>query len=184
MNEQADLILMEVEDHMSKTVEVLRREFASVRTGRANPALLDKISIDYYGVDTPLKQISSIATVEGNQLFIKPFDKSTLKAIEHAIHASDLGLNPINDGIGIRLILPSLTEQRRKELVKDIERMGEHSKIGVRNVRRDGNEHLKRLGLSEDDEKGYLEDVQELTNEFIKHVDEEIRLKSEELLKI
>jgi len=184
MNEQADLILMEVEDHMSKTVEVLRKEFAAVRTGRANPALLDKISLEYYGVDTPLKQISSIAVFEGNQLFIKPFDKSTLKGIEHAINASDLGLNPVNDGIGIRLILPSLTEQRRKELVKDIERMGEHSKVGVRNVRRDGNDHLKRLGLSEDDEKGYLEDVQELTNEFIKKVDEEIKVKSDELLKI
>ena len=175
---------MEVEDHMSKTVEVLRKEFAAVRTGRANPALLDKISLEYYGVDTPLKQISSIAVFEGNQLFIKPFDKSTLKGIEHAINASDLGLNPVNDGIGIRLILPSLTEQRRKELVKDIERMGEHSKVGVRNVRRDGNDHLKRLGLSEDDEKGYLEDVQELTNEFIKKVDEEIKVKSDELLKI
>ena len=184
MNEQADLILMEVEDHMSKTVEVLRREFASVRTGRANPALLDKISIDYYGVDTPLKQISSIATVEGNQLFIKPFDKSTLKAIEHAIHASDLGLNPINDGIGIRLILPSLTEQRRKELVKDIERMGEHSKVGVRNVRRDGNDHLKRLGLSEDDEKGYLEDVQELTNKYITEIDKLVKEKEEDIMSI
>ncbi|MFH0766714.1 MAG: ribosome recycling factor [Bacillota bacterium] len=184
MDEQADLILMEVEDHMSKTLEVLRREFAGVRTGRANPALLDKISINYYGVDTPLKQISSIAAVEGNQLFIKPFDKSTLKSIEHAIHASDLGLNPINDGVGIRLILPSLTEQRRKELVKDVERMGEHAKVGVRNVRRDGNDHLKRLGLSEDDEKGYHEDVQAITDRFIKKVDEEIQYKSEELLKI
>lgn len=184
MSEQADLILMEVEDHMSKTVEILRKELAGIRTGRANPALLDKISLSYYGVDTPLKQISSIAAVEGNQLFIKPFDKSTLKAIEHAIHASDLGLNPINDGVGIRLILPSLTEQRRKELVKDVERLGEHGKVGVRNVRRDGNEHIKRLEISEDDEKGYLEDIQELTNTFVKHVDEVVKEKSEELLKI
>ncbi|PKK96696.1 MAG: ribosome recycling factor [Tenericutes bacterium HGW-Tenericutes-3] len=184
MNEQADLILMEVEDHMSKTVEVLKKEFAAVRTGRANPALLDKISLSYYGVDTPLRQISSISAVEGNQLFIKPYDKSTLKTIEHAINASDLGLNPINDGVGIRLILPALTEQRRKELVKDIEKMGEHSKVGVRNVRRDGNEHIKRLGLSEDDEKGYLEDVQELTNEYVKKIDEEVKLKSEDVLKI
>ncbi len=184
MNEQADLILMEVEDHMSKTVEVLRKEFAGVRTGRANPALLDKIFLSYYGVDTPLKQISSISVVEGSQLFIKPFDKSTLKAIEHAINASDLGLNPVNDGIGIRLFLPSLTEERRRELVKEIDKMGEHSKVGVRNVRRDGNDHIKRLGISEDDEKGYLEDVQELTNEFIKKIDEEIKVKSEELLQI
>ncbi len=184
MSEQADLILMEVEDHMGKTVEVLRREFAGVRTGRANPALLDKIHIQYYGVDTPLKQISSIQAVEGNQLYIKPFDKSVLKTVETAIMASDLGLNPQNDGIGIRLILPSLTEQRRRELVKEIEKMGEHAKVGVRNVRRDGNDHIKKLGLSEDDEKGYLGDVQEITDNFIKKVDEEIKIKSEELLKI
>jgi ribosome recycling factor len=184
MSEQADLILMELEDHMTKTVEVLRREFAAVRTGRANPALLDKISVNYYGVETQLKQISAISVVEGNQLYIKPFDKSVLKGIEHGIQASDLGLNPINDGIGIRLILPALNEQRRRELVKDVERMGEHGKVGVRNVRRDGNEHIKKLELSEDDEKGYLKDVQDLTDRFIKRIDEEIKIKSDELLKI
>ncbi len=183
-NEQADLILMEHEDHMQKTVDVLRHEFAAVRTGRANPALLDKIMINYYGVDTPLKQISSISVVEGNQLFIKPFDKSTLKSIEHEIHASDLGLNPINDGVGIRLILPSLTEQRRRELVKEIEKMGEHAKVAIRNVRRDGNDHIKRLGLTEDDEKGYHEDIQDLTDKYIKKVEEEVEAKSQELLKI
>ncbi|MDI6452894.1 ribosome recycling factor [Peloplasma aerotolerans] len=184
MSEQADLILMETEDHMSKTLEVLKKEFAGVRTGRANPALLDRILISYYGVDTPLKQISSIAVVEGNQLFIKPFDKSLLKPIEHAIMASDLGLNPQNDGTGIRLFLPQPTEERRKELVKEIERMGEHSKVGIRNIRRDGNEHMKKLGLSEDDEKGYIQDVQELTDKFVKKIDEEVKIKSEELLKI
>jgi ribosome recycling factor len=184
MSEQADLILMEIEDHMTKTVEILRRDFNGVRTGRANPALLDKIQISYYGVDTPIKQIGSISVVEGNQLFIKPFDKSVLKAIEQAIYASDLGLNPQNDGIGIRLILPQLTETRRKELVKEVEKMGEHSKVGIRNVRRDGNDHIKKLSLPEDDEKGYLNDIQELTDTFVKKVDEEIRIKSEELLKI
>lgn len=184
MNDQADLVLLEVEDHMSKTVSVLVKEFATVRTGRANPSLLDRISIDYYSVDTPLKQISSVSVVEGNQLFIKPFDKSTLKKIEQAIHASDLGLNPINDGVGIRLILPSLTEQRRRELVKNIEKMGEHSKVGLRNVRRDGNDQIKKLGLSEDDEKGYLEDVQEVTNLFVKKIDEEVEIKAAELLQL
>ncbi len=183
-NEQADLILMELEEHMQKTVDVLIRDFAGIRTSRANPALLDKIQLEYYGVMTPLKQISSIAAVEGNQLYIKPFDKSILKSVEHAIHASDLGLNPINDGVGIRLILPQLTEQRRRELVKDCEKMGEHARVAIRNVRRDGNDHLKKLGLTEDDEKGYLEDVQELTNTYVKHVDEEVKNKSEELLKI
>ncbi len=184
MNEQADLILMEVEDHMSKTLEVLKKEFASIRTGRANPALLDKIHLPYYGVETPLKQISSISVVDGNQLYIKPYDKSVLKGIEHAIMASDLGLNPQNDGVGIRLILPALTEQRRRELIKDVEKLGEHGKIGIRNVRRDGNEHIKKLDLTEDAEKGYLEDIQKLTDLFVKKVDEEVKYKSEELLKI
>ncbi len=184
MYEQADLVLMEIEDHMSKTVDILVKDFAGVRTGRANPALLDRISIIYYGAESPLKQISSIAAVEGNQLYIKPFDKSVLKQIEQAIHASDLGLNPINDGVGIRLILPQLTEQRRRELIKDVEKLGEHAKISIRNVRRDGNDHIKKLVLPEDAEKGYLEDVQELTDQFIKKVDEEIKYKADELLKI
>jgi ribosome recycling factor len=184
MNEQADLILMEIEDHMIKSVDVLKREFAAVRTGRANPALLDKIHIDYYGVSTPIKQISSISVVEGNQLYIKPYDKSSIKAIEHSIYASDLGLNPQNDGIGIRLILPALNEQRRRELVKEIEKMGEQAKVNVRNVRRDGNDQIKKLDLTEDDEKGYLDDIQELTNKYVKKVDDEIKNKSDELLTI
>ncbi len=183
-NEQADLILMECEDHMTKTVEVLRKEFAAVRTGRANPALLDRIHIPYYGVDTPLKQVASITVPEGNQLYIKPFDKSILKAVEHAIQASDIGINPQNDGAGLRMILPVLTEMRRRELVKDVEKLGEHAKVGVRNVRRDANEHIKRLGLPEDDEKGYLDDVQEITDNFIKKVDEEVKIKSDDLMKI
>jgi len=184
MNEQADLILMELEDHMQKSVDILVKDFAQVRTSRANPALLDRIFINYYGVDTPLKQISSIAAVEGNQLYIKPFDKSSLRAVEQAIHASDLGLNPINDGVGIRLILPQLTEQRRRELVKEVEKMGEHARVAIRNVRRDGNDHMKKLNMSEDDEKGYIQDVQELTDKFVKKVDEEVKIKSDELLKI
>ena len=184
MSEQADLILMDVEERMEKAVEVLIKEFASIRTGRANPALLDRISISYYGADSPIKQIASIQVIEGNQLFIKPFDKSVLKSIEQAIYASDLGLNPQNDGTGIRLFLPQLTEQRRKELIKEVEKLGEASKVAIRNVRRDGNDSMKKIGLSEDDEKGYLEDVQELTNDFVKKVDEEVQSKSEELLKI
>ena len=184
MNEHADMILLEIEEKMQKTIDSLVREYANVRTGRANPALLDRIVIEYYGVPTPLKQISSIAAVEGNQLFIKPFDKSTLKIIEQAIYASDLGLNPQNDGTGIRLILPQLTEERRKILIKDIEKMAENGKIALRNVRRDGNEHIKKLEITEDDEKGYLEDVQELTDKYIKKVDEETKIKAAEIIKI
>lgn len=184
MNEQADMILLEVEERMEKSIEALKRDFNSIRTGRANPSLLDRISIEYYSVVTPLKQIASISVVEGSQLFIKPYDKSMLKQIEQAIYASDLGLNPQNDGIGIRLILPQPTEQRRRELIKDVERAGEQAKVAIRNIRRDGNDNLKKINLSEDDEIGYLEDVQELTNTFVKRVDDEIKNKSDELLTI
>lgn len=184
MNEQADIILMETEERMEKAVEALRKDFAAIRTGRANPALLDRISINYYGADTQLKMIASISVVEGNQLFIKPFDKSVLKTIETAIYASDLGLNPQNDGVGIRLILPQPTEERRRELTKEVDKHGETAKIAIRNIRRDANDHLKKAGLTEDDEKGYLEDVQELTNQFTKKVDDEVKIKSEELMKI
>ncbi|MDL2292095.1 ribosome recycling factor [Acholeplasma sp. OttesenSCG-928-E16] len=184
MNEQADLLIMEVEERMQKSIDSLVRDYGAVRTGRANPTLLDRIAIDYYGVSTPLKQISSVAVVEGNQLLIKPFDKSTLKQIEQAIYASDLGLNPQNDGTAIRLILPQLTEERRKELIKEVEKMAENGKVAIRNIRRDVNEQVKKLGLTEDDEKGYLEDVQSLTDKYIKKVEEETKIKSEEIIKI
>lgn len=183
-HEQADLILMEAEDHMTKTVEVMKKEFAAIRTGRANPAILDRIHIEYYGAETPIKQVAAISVPEANQLYIKPFDRSALKAIEHAIQASDIGINPQNDGVGLRMILPALTEQRRRDLVKEVEKLGETAKVGIRNVRRDGNEHIKRLSLPEDDEKGYLADVQELTDNFVKKVDEEVKIKSDDLLKI
>jgi ribosome recycling factor len=184
MNEQADVIILETEEKMNKACNVLLNEFTHIRTGRANPGLLDEITISYYGVDTPLNQIGSISVVDGNQLYIKPYDKSLLKEIEQAIHASTLGLNPLNDGIGVRLILPQPTEQRRKELVKDVEKLAEQAKVAIRNVRRDGNDHLKKLGLTEDDEKGYIDDVQELTNQFIAKVDQLTKDKSSELLKI
>jgi ribosome recycling factor len=184
MNDQADVILLEAEEKMNKACDILSHELTHIRTGRANPGLLDEITIPYYGTDTPLNQIGSISVVEGNQLYIKPYDKSLLKDIEQAIHASTLGLNPINDGTGIRLILPQPTEQRRKELVKDVEKHGEHAKVAVRNVRRDANDHIKKLGLTEDDEKGYIEDVQTLTNTYVDKVDALIKEKSSELLKI
>lgn len=183
-HEQADLILMDLEEHMEKTLHVLVKDFAQVRTGRANPALLDHINIDYYGAESPVRQISSVSVVEGNQLYIKPYDKSALKPIETAIYASDLGLNPVNDGMGIRLILPQPTEERRRELVKEVEKLAEHAKVSVRNIRRDGNDHIKKLSLPEDDERGYLADVQELTDTYVKKVEEELKIKSNELLKI
>jgi len=184
MNEQADMILMEIDEKMEKSIESLGREFASVRTGRANPNILDRILISYYGVDTPLKQVASITVPEAQQLYIKPFDKSIIKDIEYAINTSPLGLPPSNDGIGIRLALPALTGDRRKILVKDVERMAEAGKVAIRHIRREGNEHLKKLGLTEDDEKGYLEDVQALTDAYVKKVDELTKEKSEELLDV
>ncbi|MDR2828617.1 MAG: ribosome recycling factor [Acholeplasmatales bacterium] len=184
MNDYSDMIVLETEEKMQKTVESLNKEFNAVRTGRANPSLLDKIFINYYGTDTPLKQVSSINIVEGTQLYIKPFDKSILKLIEHAINTSDLGLPTNNDGVGLRIVLPSLTEDRRKQLVKEVDKISEFGKIAIRNIRRDANDKIKKVDdMSEDDEKGYLEDVQKLTDKFIKKIDDETAIKSQELLK-
>lgn len=184
MNEQADMLLMEIEEHMQKSIEVLQKELAAVRTGRANPALLDHVTVDYYGAESPIRQISSVSVVEGNQLYIKPYDKSVLKNIETAIYASDLGLNPLNDGNGIRLVLPQPTEERRRQLVKEVDKLGEQAKVAIRNIRRDGNDQVKKLEMSEDDEKGYLEDVQDLTNTFVKSIDQVLKEKEQELLKM
>jgi ribosome recycling factor len=184
MNEQADLILLEAEEKMEKSIHALQHDFSSIRTGRANPALLDVVHIEYYGVDSPIKQIASISVPEGNQLYIKPFDKSTLKKIETAIQASQLGLQPQNDGVGIRLILPQLTTERRKELAKQAEKLAEHGKIAVRNVRREANEHIKKLELTEDAEHGYIEDVQSLTDKFVEKVDQVTKIKIDEIMAI
>ncbi|MBN3491206.1 ribosome recycling factor [Acholeplasma equirhinis] len=184
MNEQADMLLLEIEEKMEKAVLALDHQFSSIRTGRANPSLLDRITVNYYGVETPLKQVAAISVPEAQQLYIKPFDKSILKDIEHAINTSSLELPPRNDGVGIRLMLPPLTEERRRQLVKEVEKLSETGKIAVRNVRRDGNDDLKKLGLPEDSEKGYLEDVQALTDKYIKVIDEHTKSKSDELLTI
>ncbi|WP_025725483.1 ribosome recycling factor [Acholeplasma granularum] len=184
MNEQADMILLETEEKMEKSIHALEREYASVRTGRANPNMLDRIMVSYYGVDTPLKQVASISVPEAQQLYIKPFDKSVLKDIEYAINTSNLELPPRNDGTGIRLLLPPLTGERRRQLVKDVEKMAEAGKVAIRHIRREGNEHLKKLDLTEDDEKGYLEDVQKLTDDYVARVDKLTKEKSDELLDV
>jgi len=184
MNEQADLILLELEERMIKSIDALVKEFAAIRTGRANPALLDRLLVDYWGVETPVKQVASISIPEGNQLYIKPFDKSILPKIEQAILASNLGLTPNNDGTGIRLTLPLLTQDRRKQLVKDVEKLSENAKVAVRNIRRDGNDQIKAVAATEDEEKGYLEDVQTLTDKYIKEVDKQTKIKSDDLLTI
>lgn len=184
MVEQANLVLLEIEEQMQEAVHSYGRELAMIRTGRANPAILDRISIDYYGVDTPLKQISSISVVEGTQLLISPFDKSTIKAIEHSISASDIGITPQSDSSGIRLILPALNHERRKQLSKDVEREGESAKVNIRNARREGNDQMKALELSEDFEKNYLDDVQKLTDKFVEMIDQVAKNKIKEIMTI
>ncbi len=179
-----DMVLLEAEEKMDKVIDNYNNELQTIRTGRANPALLDQITIDYYGVPTPIRQVAQISVPEPSQLYIKPYDKSVLKQIETAIQVSKLGLNPQDDGNGIRLIIPKMTEERRKELVKQVGKLEEQTKVGVRNVRRDANDELKKLKLTEDDEKGYLEDVQTLTDKKIKVIDELTAKKSEELMHI
>lgn len=180
----ADMILMETEEKMTKSIQSFEHELAQVRTGRANPAILDSVFVNYYGCPTQLKQMAAISTPEANQLYIKPFDKSSLKDIEVAISAVNLGLNPQGDGQGIRIILPAMTEERRKDLVKQVGRIAEEGKVAVRNLRRDANDALKKLELPEDDEKSYLEDVQKLTDKSIAKIDEIAQAKSKELMNV
>ena len=182
--EELEMLLLELEEKMEKSIASFERELSTVRTGRANASLLDSISIEYYGVSTPLKQVSSITVPEANQLYIKPFDKSVVKEIEKAILASSLGLTPQNDGVGIRLILPQMTEERRRELVKLVGKMEEQAKVAIRNLRRDGNDDVKKLDLPEDDEKGSLEDIQKLTDNKIKEIEEIAARKTKEVMSI
>lgn len=182
--EELEMVLLEGEEKMDKSIEAYKRELNTVRTGRASASLLDTISIEYYGVPTPVKQVASVSIPEASQLYIKPYDKSSLKLIENAILASPLGLTPQSDGVGIRLILPKMTEERRKELVKLVNKMEEQAKVNIRNVRRDINDDIKKLDLPEDDEKGYLEDVQELTNRKITEIEKLTAEKSKDLMSI
>lgn len=180
--EELEMTILEGEERMDKALDNFERELSTVRTGRANASLLDTIQIDYYGVQTPIKQISSITTPEANQLYIKPFDKSSLKAIETALFASTLGLTPQNDGTGIRLIIPKMTEERRKELVKVVNKMAENAKVALRNIRRDLNDEVKKAGVTEDQEKEELDEVQKLTDKKIAKADEICERKTKELM--
>lgn len=182
--ENIELTLKETESKMEEVIKGLKKELANIRTGRANPAMLENITVDYYGTKTPLNQVSSISVVEGTQLYIKPFDKTVLKDIEQAINASHIDIAPQNDGTGIRLILPSLTEERRKEVSKDVDKAAEQSKVLIRNARRDGNDLVKELELPEDLEKTTLDDVQDLTNKYTSKVDELAKEKIEEIMTI
>lgn len=179
-----DMILLETEEKMNKSIKAYHNELAQVRTGRANPALLDHVFVNYYGAPTQLKQMAAISTPEANQLYIKPFDRSVLKEIQTAITQANLGINPQADATGIRIVLPPMTEERRRELVKVVGKLSEEAKVAVRNCRRDANDSLKKLELPEDDEKSYLEDVQKLTDKKIEEIEKITKEKEHELLSI
>lgn len=181
-------VISKCESKMNKSIDALKNEFASVRAGRANPAILDKVLVDYYGAPTPINQMAAISVSEARVLVIQPWDKSTLKTIEKAIQASDIGINPTNDGNVLRLTFPQLTEERRKELVKDIKKMGEESKVGIRNIRRDAMDKLKALkkdnSITEDDQKDGEKKIQDITDKFVKKVDALVAEKEKEVLSI
>lgn len=185
-----DAILAETRKRMKSSLETLRKELATIRTGRANASILDTVQVEYYGGLVPLNQIATIGVPEPSLLAITPFDKSAIKAVETAILKSDLGLNPANDGHIIRLPIPALTQERRKELTKVVNKMGEEIKTAIRNVRRDANEDVKKLEkdkkapLSEDAAKKALEQVQKITDEFVKEVDEALKHKDAEIMHV
>ena len=176
------------EEKMTKSYDSMQREFISIRAGRANPHVLDKIRVDYYGTPTPLQQVGNISVPEPRMLQIQPWEKSLLKAIEKAILTSDIGINPTNDGSIIRLVFPELTEERRKELVKDVKKKGEAAKMAVRNIRRDANESLKKMNkageISEDDQKDLETKVQKMTDKYIADIDKAVDEKSKEILTV
>ncbi len=176
------------EDKMQKTMNNLNDEYNGIRAGRANPHLLDKLRVDYYGTPTPIQQVANVNVPEPRMIQIQPWEPSMVKAIEKAINTSDLGINPTNDGKLIRLVFPELTEERRKELAKDVKKKGENAKVAIRNIRRDGNDMLKKLSKSDDiseDEVHDLEDeLQKLTDKYIVKVDKAVDEKSKEILTV
>ena len=179
--------MKEFEEKMGKSVDALQEDYATIRAGRANPHVLDKIKVDYYGTPTPLQQVGNITVPEPRMIQIAPWEKSLIKAIEKAIMASDIGITPSNDGNVIRLVFPEVTEERRKALVKDVKKKGEDAKVAVRNVRRDGNDFLKKLGkedVSEDEIKELEDQLQKLTDKFGKDIDKLVEAKSKEIMTV
>ena len=178
----------EFDAKMQKTIDVVMSDFASVRAGRANAAVLDKITVDYYGAPTPLNQVAAISSPDPRSLMIQPWDSTLLKAIEKAIQTSDLGINPQNDGKVIRLAFPQLTEERRKELTKQVKKYGENGKVAIRNIRRDAVEAFKaqkkNSEITEDDMKIAEKDIQKMTDDMCKEIDELLAKKEQELLAV
>ena len=181
-------LIMTYEDKMEKSLDNLYSEYTSIRAGRANPHILDKITVDYYGTPTPLQQVGNISVPEARMIVIKPWEASILKDIEKVLLMSDLGLTPTNDGKMIRLVFPELTEERRKELVKDVKKKGENAKVAVRNIRRDAMDAIKKKGkedgISEDEIKEYQDDVQKSTDKYVAKIDAAVEEKSKEILTV
>ena len=183
MNERVQVY----EDKMTKTLSNLNAELATIRAGRANPRVLDKLTVDYYGTPTPIQQVANVSVPEARMIQIQPWEKNMVKEVEKAILTSDLGINPTNDGTVIRLAFPELTEERRKEIVKDVKKKGEASKVAIRNIRRDGNDAFKKLkgsDISEDGIKDLEVALQKVTDKFIKEIDDSVEAKSKEVLTV
>ncbi len=175
------------DEKMKKSLASLDGELGTIRAGRANPNVLNKITVDYYGVPTPLQQVANVSVPEPRMIQIQPWEKSMLKEIEKAIMVSDLGINPTNDGTSVRLVFPELTEERRKELAKDVKKKGEAAKVAVRNIRRDGNDAFKKLKgseVSEDEIKDLEDELQKLTDKYVKEVDKAVEVKSKEIMTV
>lgn len=176
------------EDKMNKTLDVLLDEFGTIRAGRANPHVLDKIKVDYYGTPTPLQQVGNISVPEARMIVIQPWEKSLLKAIEKAILTSELGINPTNDGSCIRLIFPEMTEERRKAVSKDVKKKGEGAKVALRNIRRDANDAFKKSEkageISEDELAEMTDRIQKLTDKMVERVDKEVEIKTKEIMTV
>jgi ribosome recycling factor len=180
--------IAQVRHRMEKAVDDLRKELATIRTGRASISILDSIQVDYYGAPTPINQVAQMGTPDASLITVQPYDASLVGPVEKAIRASDLGLNPSNDGRLIRIPIPPLTEERRKTLVKHVHKVLEDHRTAVRNIRRDGNEHLKKLlkdkAISEDDEKKSLDEIQKLTDDFVRKLEDVAKAKEAEIMKV
>lgn len=176
------------EDKMQKSVKAMENELQGIRAGRANPHVLDKVLVDYYGAPTPIQQTANVSVPEARIIQIQPFDSKMIKEINKAILASDVGITPVDDGHVIRLIFPELTEERRKDLAKDVKKKGEDAKVAIRNIRRDGNEAFKKMkkqeDISEDQIADYEDELQKLTDKYTKKIEEAIKAKSEEIMKV
>ena len=180
--------LLDAEERMEKTLNNLKDEYVTIRAGRANPGVLNRVTADYYGAPTPIQQLANVSVPEARMLVIQPWDKTALKAIERAIQASDIGINPNNDGSVIRLIFPELTEERRKELTKDVRKKGEAAKVAVRNIRHDAVDRIKKAQkageITEDDQKKDEEAAQKLTDKFVEKIDKAVEEKTKEIMTV